>query len=141
MAEPIPPTAQNPPNPPTGVKAAESAALSNLNEPSTTSASDPDTGAAPTGTAHNDAALGAAVSNLSLQGEERGAGKGEGKKEGEALVKRKIRVRDEDVKFLVEELEVGRRKAEEMLRAAEGEREGAMRDYVLPKKRREESKA
>ncbi|KAJ9656005.1 hypothetical protein H2198_005258 [Neophaeococcomyces mojaviensis] len=57
---------------------------------------------------------------------------GEAKKDGgEVEVKKKIKVSQEDVQFLVNELDLSKNKATELLRGAEGSLEGAVRGFVI----------
>lgn len=123
MAEPTPPQTQKD-------KAAESAALSNLSDPAPLTDGTPDTN-------KDAAALGAAVSNLSVsdsaqQGKaQQDTGEPGKKDEGEGAVRKRVKISAEDVAFLVEELEVGKGRAGELLRECGGERERAVRIFVV----------
>lgn len=98
MAEEPQPT-ENPPHPTAGEQKQEAAALSNLN----THTIDEDPSASKSQGPGDQAALNAAISHLSV-GEQKGKGEGV-KKETAAEEKkreiRKVKVADEDVKFLV----------------------------------------
>lgn len=103
--------------PPTGDKAAESAALNNLDfagrSAETTSTADV-------------SALGAAISNLSVSNAP-AAGKAE-----EASAK-KIKIDLADVKVLIEELEMSKNAATQLLKNADGDLTTALTIFVLPK--------
>lgn len=105
----------------------QSAALNNLSD---THAGDP------SATGGHDSAdtakLGAALSGLSVADKEKADKTSAEKKAAEAPAK-KVKVAPEDVTYLVEQLEVTKNKATAMLKEAEGKREKAIEDFVLPK--------
>lgn len=122
MAEEKPlPAEATPPGPPAGQKAAESAALSNLSDANGESGSS---------TATNTAALGAALSNLSVAGS--GAATTTQQAKAADAPAKKVKIDAADVTFLVDNLEVTKAKATSMLRAADGSKDKALEDFVLP---------
>ena len=103
----------------------QSAALSNLSE---SHAGDPTAASNSADTAK----LGAALSGLSVADKKGEESKGSAEKKAEAPAK-KIKINQEDVAFLVTHLEVTKTAATSMLRAADGQREKAVEEFVLPK--------
>jgi len=83
-------------------------------------------------------ALGKAMSRLEIASGTRGrkdAEKKSDKKAAEAEVKKKIKIASEDVNLLVDELDLSKVKATELLRAHEGDAMKAIRAFVLPSAR------
>ena len=106
----------------------QSAALSNLSD---SHAGDPNAASGSNGSADT-AKLGAALSGLSVGDGNDVSKKEGGEKKADAPAK-KVKVAQEDVNFLVEHLEVSKTSATSMLKAAEGSRQKALEDFILPK--------
>lgn len=95
----------------------QASALNNLgDETSAGAASTTDSGA-----------LGAAVSNLSIAGQSAPAPAAAKPKDEP----KKVKIEPADVQYLVEQLEVNKVKATEMLKRSGGDRMGALRAYVV----------
>lgn len=128
MAEPQPADV-DPPQPPRGQQAAESAALSNL---STTDISADDNSAASTSKNENDiAALNNAISNLTVNNAA-SSGPAKTTDTAKAPSAKKVKIDANDVTWMVAELEVSKSAATAMLRAADGKRERAVEKFILP---------
>lgn len=106
----------------------QSAALSNLSD---SHAGDPNAASGASDSADT-AKLGAALSGLSVGDSKSGEKEDAGEKKAEVPAK-KVKVAQEDVAYLVEHLEVNKNTATTMLKAADGERDKAIMDFVLPK--------
>lgn len=128
MAEPQP-TDPSPPQPPRGQAAAESAALSNL-----TDASDP-SAESTTPSKSDTAALNNAISNLSVGSSGPLAASKPAAEAAKAEPAKKVKIDAADVSWLVSELEVSKTVATGMLRAAEGKKDKAVEEFVLPRGR------
>ncbi|MCJ1406756.1 hypothetical protein MMC19_000824 [Ptychographa xylographoides] len=136
MAEPQPPTIQpgaegldEPENPTAAPASAEdrkaAAALSTLD------AHDDDSATSKPSSNVDQKALGDAMSKLSVGGAGKAGAEKKGPEAGEEKEKKKvIKVDQADVTLLIEELELNKIKATELLRAHEGDAVKAMRAYI-----------
>ncbi|KAL4913224.1 hypothetical protein BDW62DRAFT_193004 [Aspergillus aurantiobrunneus] len=137
MSDPIPSAAPSESHPSTSAEDRKAAAaLSSLNTTEITSEPAATSGAKQPSSADQEA-LGKAMSRLEIAaGGQKGTAKAAAKSEaGAAEVKKKaavVKVSGEDVSLLVNELDLSKVKATELLRANEGDAKKAIRAFITP---------